>query len=233
MNISDIVNNWSSTATDKPLSANIGKLLNDDIISFCTIHSMSQIPSTFNGGTYAFTVNASNGLNFGGVTVPAWSKGIIISTSSGTTNDCTMCAIDNSGNVYVAYRNGATWVSGSKIPKNLAYYVGIRGTESQLHGAFANTVEFVKYCRDIRNTEDINKLGRGYAPWTFHCDGISSGGFFGASGFTAIAFFTSANYGWIHCLSDNATYGFAHICVNSSTAYIHIPTTTRTSISLA
>lgn len=230
VNVSDIQNNLTSTATNKPLSAAQGKSLSDTIVDFCDTHFFNSQMPTVRKGITPFSINGGQSITIGGITIPGYSKGVIVASSDN--GDATVYAVDTNGNLYTVYKNGNNWVNGSKLPKNAAHYIGIRGIENQLHGTFANTAEFIKYCRDLRTT-DPTPLGRAYCPWTFQCDGISSDGFFGTSGFTVIAFFTSVNYGWIHCLSDNAAQGFVHICVNSNTAYLHKPTTTRTTISLA
>lgn len=205
------------------------KTQSDKLTSYCdTTFYTTTLPETKKGIT-PFSVNGGGSLSVGGITIPGYSKGIIV--GSANNSDATLYAIDTEGNIYTAYKNVSTWQNGQKIVKNGQYYIGIRGVETQVHPYFANVAEFVKYCRDLRTSEP-SKFGRSYAPWTFHCEGITSGGFFGTSGFTAIAFFTSANYGWIHCFSDNANGGSVHICVNSNTAYLQVPTVTITNISL-
>ena len=51
---------------------------------------------------------------------------------------------------------------------------------------------------------------------------------FGNSSFTVLGNFSSNNYGWILCLSDNAACGFKLMSVNVGKAYVQTPTVTVT-----
>lgn len=64
--------------------------------------------------------------------------------------------------------------------------------------------------------------------------GQTSASIFGGSGFTMIGLFTSNNYGFVLCLSDNASNGIRHITINDgSVAYLQTPTVNVTSISVS
>ena len=64
--------------------------------------------------------------------------------------------------------------------------------------------------------------------------GQTSASIFGGSGLTMIGLFTSNNYGFVLCLSDNASNGIRHICINDgSVAYLQTPTVNVTQISVS
>lgn len=62
----------------------------------------------------------------------------------------------------------------------------------------------------------------------------STASMFGRSTFTVLGYFTSNNYGWVLCLSDNATNGIRHLVINDGNmAYTQTPTVTVTQTSVS
>lgn len=90
----------------------------------------------------SFSVSGS-GITVGDITIPTYSKGHIVSTGQGG-QDATLYAIDYSGNLYVAFRNGTSWGSGTmylpivyqEVTKTLSWSAGVHG---QNFGTYTKT----------------------------------------------------------------------------------------------
>ena len=86
---------------------------NDTIASFGDVTVFSSAPTTYHKGITPFTVAAGTSLSVGGVTVPAYSKGILV--ASGANGDCILFAEDYSGRSYTSYRSNGSWSSNGRI----------------------------------------------------------------------------------------------------------------------
>lgn len=110
-----------------------------------------------------------------------------------------------------------------------------RGGVADLTSALANldNLKATEVATIDGTPQNLFTLFKGLAKSRLHIRRItgtqSASSMFGGSSFTVIGAFSSNNYGWILCLSDNAACGFKHIAVNEGTvAYVQTPTVTVT-----
>lgn len=106
INISDIVNNLTSTSTNKPLSAAQGKALNDALGNKVGIYadSLSSLPPTGGSGFYYISAD----ITVGSVTLPQYSRAIIVNADGSL--DASLLAVDlSNGSFYTGERHSRVW----------------------------------------------------------------------------------------------------------------------------
>lgn len=107
------VANDSTVAGDtvKDALGNLNSVINS-LKNVVTISELADLSLTENH----FILFLAN-VNVGEITIPRYSRGVIVSSAS---SDATLYAIDASGNLYVSYRNSGIWTNTKNITGDIA-----------------------------------------------------------------------------------------------------------------